>query len=66
VTIRIKIDPTRCEGFANCINAAPDIFELDADGRVSLNREAVEDERADVVRRAVYDCPVSVISFTQE
>ncbi len=66
MTIRIKIDPTRCEGFANCINAVPDIFELDADGRVFLKREAVEDDRADVVRRAVYDCPVSVISYTQE
>jgi len=66
VTIRIKIDPTRCEAFANCINAAPDLFELDADGRVCLKKEAVEDDRADVVRRAVYDCPVNVISYMQE
>ena len=66
MTIRIKIDPTRCEGFANCINAAPDIFELDDEGHVCLKKEVVEDDRLEVVRRAVYDCPVNVISYTQD
>jgi ferredoxin len=66
VTIHIKIDPTRCEGFGNCVNAAPDIFEVDDDGRVCLRRNVVGDDRIDVVRRAVYDCPVNVISYTQE
>jgi ferredoxin len=66
VTIRIKIEPTRCEGFGNCVYAAPDIFELDADGRVRLKEETVADDRMDVVRRAVYDCPVNVISYAQE
>jgi ferredoxin len=66
VTIRIKIDPSRCEGFGNCINAAPDIFDLDDDGKVVLKKDTVEDQRLEVVRRAVYDCPVNVISFTQE
>jgi ferredoxin len=66
VTIHIMIDPTRCEGFGNCINAAPDIFELDADGRVYLKKQTVGDDRIDVVRRTVYDCPVNVISYTQE
>jgi ferredoxin len=66
VTIHIKIDPTRCEGFANCVNAAPDIFEVDDDGRVCLRKDVVGDDRIDVVRRAVYDCPVNVISYTQE
>jgi ferredoxin len=66
VTIHIKIDPTRCEGFGNCVNAAPDIFEVDDDGRVCLRKDVVGDDRIDVVRRAVYDCPVNVISYTQE
>lgn len=61
VTIHIKIDPTRCEGFGNCINAAPDIFELDDDGHVRLKREAVEDEFSEVVRRAVYEDWKSVV-----
>jgi ferredoxin len=66
VTIRIKIDPSRCEGFGNCINAAPDLFDLDDNGKVVLKKDTVEDSRLEVVRRAVYDCPVNVISFTQE
>jgi ferredoxin len=66
VTIRIRIEPERCEGFGNCINAAPDIFELDQDGRVRLKQDTVGDDRLEVVRRAVYDCPVNVISYTQE
>jgi ferredoxin len=44
----------------------PDIFELDPDGRVCLKKESVGDDRMDVVRRAVYDCPVNVISDAQE
>jgi ferredoxin len=66
VTVRITIEPTRCEGFANCVNAAPDIFDLDDNGHVVLKNDTVDDSRLDAVRRAVYDCPVNVISFTQE
>jgi ferredoxin len=66
VTVRIRIEPSRCEGFGNCINAAPDIFDMDDEGRVILKLDTVDDSRVDVVRRAVYDCPVNVISFTQE
>jgi ferredoxin len=66
VTIHIKIDPARCEGFGNCINAAPDLFELDDEGHVRLRKDAVGDERLEAVRRAVYDCPVNVISYTEE
>jgi len=66
VTLRIKIDPARCEGFGNCVNAAPDIFDFDADGHVCLKKETVEDDHLDAVRRAVYDCPVNVISYTQD
>jgi ferredoxin len=66
VTIRIRIEAERCEGFGNCINAAPDIFELDDEGHVCLKKETVGNERLEAVRRAVYDCPVNVISYTQE
>ena len=66
MTVRIRIEPSRCEGFGNCINAAPDIFDMDDEGRVILKLDTVDDSRVDVVRRAVYDCPVNVISFTQE
>ena len=66
MTVRIRIEPTRCEGFGNCVNAAPDIFDLDENGHVVLKTEAVDDSRINVVRRAVYDCPVNVISFTHE
>ena len=66
MTIHIKIEPSRCEGFGNCINAAPDIFELDEEGHVHLRQHSVGDDHAEAVRRAAYDCPVNVISFTQE
>lgn len=66
MTIKIKVDLTRCDGFGNCVIAAADIFELDDDGRVRLKQEAVGDERLDAVRRAVYDCPTNAIAYTQE
>jgi ferredoxin len=66
IKIRIQVDAARCDGFGNCVMSAPDIFDLDEDGRVRLKLEEVGAERFDAVRRAAYDCPVSAIAFTEE
>jgi ferredoxin len=36
--IVIELDRSRCDGFGSCVNAAPDIFDLDDEGRVRLRR----------------------------
>src|SRR5258708_13651049 len=66
IKIVIKIDPTRCEGFANCVMAAPDIFALGDDGRAKLLVSEVGVQRIEEVRRAAYNCPVSAIELKEE
>ena len=57
----IKADFGGCQGYANCVAAADDYFDIDDDGVVVLLKSDVpESERARVVD-AAQTCPVSVL-----
>lgn len=62
MTIKIQVDRDTCDGFGNCVAAAPEVFELDDDGLVVLKMAEAEDDRADEIRRAAYDCPTEAIT----
>jgi ferredoxin len=66
--IKIVIDPARCDGFGNCVMAAPGIFELSEEGKATLPAGSlpIDIGKRDLVARAVYNCPVSAISFEEE
>jgi ferredoxin len=66
IKIGIKVDPTRCDGFGDCVMAAPDIFALGDDGRAKLIVREVGVQRFEEVRRAAYNCPASAIEFKEE
>lgn len=57
----IKVDLDKCQGFANCVMAAPDTFDLDDQSLVVvLTDVVVESELADV-EEAVRSCPVEAL-----
>ncbi|MET8947005.1 ferredoxin [Streptomyces sp. NPDC004542] len=59
--LKIRVDMAKCEGFANCVMAAPDVFDIDDAGQVAiLQAEAPEELREDV-EEAVRACPVSAL-----
>ena len=58
--LRIRIDPTLCVGFGDCVDAAPDAFELDDDGVVRF-RDPARAAREDLVS-ACAACPVDALS----
>jgi ferredoxin len=62
--MKIKLDRTRCDGFGACARWAPETFDLDEWGYVSLaaGRGNVAPEHEDAVRRALLDCPVHAIT----
>jgi ferredoxin len=64
--INVKVNRETCEGYANCVRAAPDVFDLDNDDLVVLKQEQPGDEQVSKVRRATYDCPTESISFTED
>jgi ferredoxin len=64
--IRVRVNRETCEGYANCVRAAPDVFDLDDDDLVVLKQEEPPAEQLSRVRRATYDCPTESISFTDD
>jgi ferredoxin len=61
-TYQITIDPNLCSGFGACVDAAPNLFRLDAGGIAS----AVELETVDPAAfAAAAACPMGAISITE-
>ena len=63
--IRIKVNRDTCLGYGNCVLVAEHLCALDDEGLVTVDRELVGDDELEAVRRAVYDCPTSSISFDE-
>jgi ferredoxin len=62
--IRVSVDRGLCNGYANCLDAAPDVFDLGEDDiAVVLAPDHPEDRRADL-ERAAQRCPVKAITLT--
>jgi len=59
---RINADVRLCQGYANCVAAADDYFDIDDDGRVVLLHSDVPEAHYSRVAQAARSCPVSVLS----
>lgn len=64
--LRVTVDPELCQGYANCINVAPDIFDLGDDDQVMLLRTAFDDADRPRIEDAVQGCPVSALNIAGE
>jgi len=64
--IRIEVDPDACIGSGICESIAEDVFRVGDHGVMTLVTEAVSDERADAVTRAVARCPTASIRARSE
>jgi ferredoxin len=62
--MRIEVDHTVCQLYANCIVEAPENFDLDDDGQLIVTAD-VHDGQEDDVRRAQQLCPVKAITLLQ-
>jgi ferredoxin len=61
--VKVKVDPTRCQGHTLCAMQAPDAFELDdVDGHASPAGETVPAGQETQVINAVRSCPEQAIS----
>ena len=59
----LKADFGACQGYANCVDAAPDTYDIDDDGVVVLLREEISDEERPRIEEAARSCPVSALSI---
>lgn len=60
--MRVVIDTDKCIGAGMCLSVAPDLFELDSNGKATLKVvDPTEDQRVSV-ESAVVCCPTEAIS----
>ncbi len=62
----VKADLDACQGYANCVVAASDYFDLDDDGLVVLLKVEVPDSERERVIEAARSCPVSALMVEDE
>jgi NADPH-dependent 2,4-dienoyl-CoA reductase/sulfur reductase-like enzyme/ferredoxin len=58
--MKVVVDLTRCQGYAQCAFAAPDVFTMRADEALLYDPAPADAERAKIVRAAAA-CPVQAI-----
>lgn len=60
--MRVSIDKGKCSGYANCVVAAPDVFNVDdVTGKAVVLVENPGPELTDDVEEAARVCPVEAV-----
>lgn len=63
--MKAQIDLDRCQGYANCVLEADQVFDIDdATGQAVALLPVIPAGVADEVRRAAASCPVQAIAVT--
>jgi ferredoxin len=65
MTMRIEIDFDLCQGHAMCVEEAPEVFEVDADGNLNVLQPEPPPELHDAVRDAAQYCPCRAITLLE-
>jgi ferredoxin len=61
MTYAIDIDRTICNGYGNCVVAAPDVFDIDDEDIAVVRPGRPHGDDVDAVMEAVDCCPVRAI-----
>jgi ferredoxin len=59
----LKADFGACQGYANCVDAAPDVYDIDDDGVVVLLKDSFTDDERTRIEEAARGCPVSALTI---
>lgn len=62
----VKADLALCQGYANCVVAADDVYDLDDEGVVVLLKARVNDTDRPRVEAAAKSCPASALWLEAE
>jgi ferredoxin len=63
--MRVHVDRAACDLHAQCVFAAPEVFELTDDDYLEYD-ERPDPAHEDAVRQAVLACPVQAIRLTED
>lgn len=59
--MKIIADLAKCQGYANCVIAAPEFFDLTDAGKVDLLQATVAEGSLALVQEAVSSCPAAAL-----
>jgi ferredoxin len=62
---KLRVDRGLCEGYANCVFQAPNVFELGDDDVVVILAEEIPDADLTRIAEAVASCPVAALSLDE-
>jgi ferredoxin len=63
VSLKVVVDFTVCQDHGQCVFAAPDVFELDAAGRLVVLVEEPDESMRASIEDAADVCPVQAITI---
>ena len=61
--MRIKVDFDLCQGHANCMGEAPEVFKVDDKGFLNILQEEPPEALREQVELAVKYCPTNAITL---
>jgi ferredoxin len=65
VTMKICVDYEKCAGHAVCESLDDEVFRLRDDGYIQILIEQPGDDKAEIVRDAVAECPTGALSIQE-
>ena len=63
--MRVIVDREKCEGYVNCVDAAPLVFEMDQQDKAIVLIAEPGPELYEAVRKAARMCPVDAITIEE-
>jgi ferredoxin len=64
LSFRVVLDLDTCQGYANCVMVAPEVFDIDEQTGVAiLLQERPDDSQLAAVEDAVRQCPTEALSI---
>jgi ferredoxin len=64
--VKIIADLEACQGYANCVIEAPDVFDIDdSSAKVVILQATPTPDLMDDVRRAAAACPVKALTIEE-
>jgi sterol 14-demethylase len=63
--LHVVIDRQLCQGHAACMAEAPEIFQVDSQGKLTVLMEAPSSERYGQLRQAKRYCPTRAITLVE-
>lgn len=63
---RIEVDWDLCKGHAACMGEAPELFQVDAEGRLTVLNDSPDESLLDKARSAAKYCPTQAITLKEQ